>query len=72
MHYEPWMLAAMDQAGCNGITDMHINAVASEILKTGLTQVSREDFNVACYRCGINPDNFTQDDLDALEERLNT
>ena len=72
MRYEPWMLAAMDQAGYNGITDMHINAVASEILKTGLTQVSREDFNVACYRCGINPDNFTQDDLDALEERLNT
>ena len=62
----------MDQAGYNGITDMHINAVASEILKTGLTLVSREDFNVACYRCGINPDNFTQDDLDALEERLNT
>lgn len=59
MHYEPWMLAAMDQSGYNGITDMHINAVASEILKTGLTQVSREDFNVACYRCGINPDNFT-------------
>lgn len=71
MYYEPWMLAAMDQAGYNGITDDHINAVANEILKTGITQVSRRDFESACRRCGVNPDNFTQNDLDALENQLN-
>jgi len=72
MPYEPWMLAALDKAGYNGITDSHIDAVASEILKTGITQVSRQDFESACYRCGVNPDNFTQDDLDELEDRLNS
>lgn len=70
-YIEPWMLAAMDQAGYNGITDDHINVVASEILKKGITQVSRQDFESACRRCGVNPDNFTQDALDALEDRLN-
>lgn len=72
MPYEPWMLAAIDKAGYNGITDNHIDAVASEILKTGITQVSRQDFEAACRRCGVNPDNFAQDDLDALEDRLNS
>ena len=67
MYYEPWMLAAIDQAGHNGITDAHINAVVKEILKTGIAQVSRLDFESACRRCGVNPDNFTQEDLDALE-----
>ena len=71
MFYEPWKLAAIDQAGYNGITDAHIDAVAEEILKTGITQVSREKFNAACYRCDVNPNNFTQDDLNALEDRLN-
>lgn len=72
MPYEPWMLAALDKAGYNGITDNHIDAVANEILKTGITQVSRQDFEAACHRCGVNPDNFSQDDLDALEDRLNS
>lgn len=72
MHYEPWMLATIDQAGYNGITDDHINAVASEILKKGITQVSRQDFESACRRCGVNPDNFMQNNLDVLEDRLNT
>lgn len=71
MCYKPWMLAAIDQAGYNGITDDHINAVASEILKKGITQVSTQDFESACRRCGVNPDTFTQDALDALEDRLN-
>ena len=72
MIHKPWMLAAINQAGYNGITDDHINAVASEILKKGITQVSRQDFESACRRCGVNPDTFTQDALDALEDRLNT
>lgn len=56
----------------NGITDTHIGVVAEEILRTGITQILREDFNAACYCCGANPDNFTLDDLDTLEGRINT
>ena len=71
MPFEPWMLAAIDQAGYNGIRQEHIEAVAEQILRTGLTEVSRQDFDAACHRCGIDADTFTQSDLDRLQERLN-
>ena len=71
MPYEPWMLAAIDHAGYNGIGQAHIEAVADQILSSGITQVSRADFDSACRRCGIDPNNFSQSDLDRLEQRLN-
>ena len=71
MPFEPWMLAAIDQAGYNGIRQEHIEAVAEQILRTGLTEVPRQDFDAACHRCGIDSDTFTQSDLDRLQERLN-
>lgn len=70
MPFEPWMLAAIDQAGYNGIRQEHIKAVAEQILRTGLAEVSRQDFDAACRRCGIDSDTFTQSDLDRLQERL--
>ena len=71
MSFQPWMLAAIDRAGYNGIRQAHIDAVAEEILNMGITEVSRQDFDAACRRCGVNGDNFTQSDLDRLQERLN-
>ena len=44
MSYEPWMLAAIDQAGYNGIRNEHISAVAAELLHTGLTKIDRSTF----------------------------
>ena len=70
MRYEPWMLAAIDQAGLNGIREEHIEAVARELLCAGLTEVSWEDFAAACRHCGVSPERFTQEDLDRLQERL--
>lgn len=71
MLFEPWMLAVMDDAGYNGIRDEHIGTVAEELLRTGKADISREDFEAACDRCGIDPDNFTQADLDELGDMLN-
>lgn len=71
MQYEPWMLAAMDDVGYNGIRDEHIDTVAEELLNTGKTDISREDFEAACERCGIDPNIFTQEDLNELEDVLN-
>ena len=69
--FEPWMLGAIDEAGYNGIREEHRNAVAREILNNGLTEVSRSEFDRACRRCGIDSSNFTQHDLDLLQEMLN-
>lgn len=66
MFYEPWMLAAMDQAGYNGVRNEHIAAVAEELLNIGQTEIDRDTFNLACYRCGIDPAVFTQENLNKL------
>lgn len=71
MGFEPWMLAAMDDAGFNGITDEHIRRVARDIQEIGQAYIDRQTFNRACFAVGVDPENFTQDDLDKLEEVLN-
>lgn len=69
--FNPMELAMIDSAGYNGIREEHIEKVAVSLLSTGLTEIDRETFDRHCYKCGINPNNFTQSDLDALQARLN-
>lgn len=71
MKFEAWMLAAIDRAGYNGIREEHMDAVAEELRHTGRTEIDRQTFNDACRRRGIEPTNFTQADLNRLEEKLN-
>lgn len=69
--FASWRLLMVDQAGYNGIRDQHIEEVAQEILSMGISNVSRDNFELACSRCGVDPENFTQADLDILEILLN-
>lgn len=69
--FEPWQLAAIDDAGYNGIREEHIKKVAESLLSTGLTEIDRSTFEHHCHKCGVDPCNFTQDDLDQLQKKLN-
>jgi hypothetical protein len=69
--FASWRLLMVDQAGYNGIRNQHIEEVAQEILSMGINNVSRDTFKLACSRCGVDPENFTQADLDKLEILLN-
>ena len=69
--FEPWQLAMIDRAGYNGIREEHIEAVAHSLRSTGLTEIDRATFESHCRRCGVNPNNFTQADLDRLVDFLN-
>ena len=69
--FKAWQLAAIDGAGYNGICDEHIERVASSLLFTGETEIDRSTFEYHCHKCGIDPDNFTQEDLERLQENLN-
>lgn len=69
--FKPWHLAIIDHAGYNGIRDEHINCVAKSFFATSLTEIDRSTFDYHCKKCGIDPNNFTQEDLDLLQERLN-
>ena len=69
--FEPWQLAAIDEAGYNGIREEHIQRVADSIKSAGVPNVDRASFERHCRKCFINPDNFTQRDLDYLQYILN-
>jgi len=69
--FDPWMLAMIDEAGYNGLTDAQIEKVADSLSATGLDEINQNTFEQHCYKCGINPNNFSQADLDNLQEKLN-
>ena len=69
--FESWQLAMIDNAGYNDIHDEHIDRVAESLLATGLAGIDRSTFDYHCQKCGVDPNNFTQSDLDRLQERLN-
>ncbi len=71
MPFEAWQLALIDSAGYNGIRSDHIEAVAAEIEKLPQDVIDTADFKRACYRVGVDPNNFDQGDLDALQDYLN-
>lgn len=71
MAFEAWQLALIDSAGYNGIRGEHIEAVARELEKLPQDVIDTGDFRSACYRAGVDPDNFDQNSLADLQERLN-
>ena len=70
--FEPWQLAMIDEAGYNGIRSEHIERVTDSLLLSGLTQVDRNIFEYHCHKCGLDPANFTQADLNQIQEKLSS
>lgn len=68
--FDPWMLAAIDDAGYNGIRDEHLYRVADEIYKTGLSEIDRDTFDCACRRAGVNSDLFDEESFEKLKDKL--
>lgn len=68
--FDPWMLAAIDDAGYNGIRDEHLERVADEIYKTGLSEIDRDTFDHVCRRAGVDSDLFDEDSLERLKNKL--
>lgn len=71
MSYEPWQLAAMEEAGYMDTSIGRVNRVARYLSKSPHGAISLEGFQEACIACGVNSDSFTQGDLDQLQKRLN-
>ena len=71
LRFEPWQLAAIDEAGYNGIRDSHISKICDSLRMFGITEFDQTVFEEHCYRCGIDPANFTQEDLENLQSKLN-
>ena len=69
--YKAHELAAIEAAGYMGINDDILNRVASELRVYGPCEISFELFARACFKCGVDPNCFEQEDLDKLVDLLN-
>ena len=69
--YSAIHLAMIDEAGHNGIRQEHIDRLVSAIVQSGVTHIGNQEFAYFCRKCGIDPNCFTQSDIDWLGHCLN-
>ena len=70
MPYEPWMLAAMEEEGLTDTSEGCISRVAKELNESPEDEIGDGEFRRACLSCHVDPDSFTQEDLDRLQKKL--
>ena len=71
MSQEAWHLAAMEEYGYMDTNDGLINRVAHYLAKSPNDTINTDEFRRACIACNVDPDSFTQSDLDKLQRKLN-
>lgn len=71
MSYKPWMLAAMEEKGYMDTNESLINRVANYLAKSPNDIINTAEFRHACITCNVDPDSFTQSDLNTLQRKLN-
>ena len=69
--FKGWQLAAMEEVGYMDTSDGCINRVAHCLAKSPNDTIDTDEFRRACYACNVDPDSFTQSDLNKLQEKLN-
>lgn len=70
MSYSAWYLAAMEDRGYMDTNDGLINRVAHQLAKSSHDTIDTVEFRRACIACNVNPDSFTQSDLDKLQKKI--
>ena len=71
MPYKAWHLAAMEEYGYTDTNEGLINRVARYLAKRPNVTIDTAEFRSACIACNVDPDSFTQSDLDKLQRKLN-
>lgn len=71
MAYKAWHLAAMEEQGHMTTGTSLINRVARYLANSPNDTIDTAEFRRACYACNVDPDSFTQSDLDKLQHKLN-
>ena len=71
MSFKPWQLAALEEYGYMDTNDGLINRVAYKLSQSPNDSIDTDEFRRACIACNVNPDSFTQSDLNKLQRKLN-
>ena len=69
--FKDWQLAAMEDYGLMDTNTGLINRVTRALAQSPNDSIDTAEFRSACLSCGVDPDSFTQEDLDQLQTKLN-
>ena len=66
MPLTPWDFFVIDQI----TKEQNIDTVARHLARNYSGNIGYDEFCRACQECGIDPDDFDQDDVDAIQRAL--
>ena len=69
MFFEPWMFAAMEEAGYMDTIEGRINRVAKYLSDGSFREYTIEEIREACFACNIDPDEFSEEDIRTIREK---
>ena len=69
--FKDWQLAMMEDYGLMDTNTGLINRVARKLAESPNNTIDTHEFRSTCYACGVDPDSFTQRDLNQLQSKLN-
>ena len=69
--FQAWQLAMLEDYGLMDTNTGLINRVARRLAQSPNDTIDTAQFRAACYQCGVDPDSFTQSDLNQLQRKLN-
>ncbi len=67
---DPGFLGFMESEGCMDTREGLISRVAKILNESPNEVIETEEFRAACHAAGVDPDSFTQADLDRLQQKL--
>ena len=65
-----WQLAALEDYGLTDTNTGLINRVARRLADSPNDTIDTAEFRAACLSSGVDPDSFTQKDLEQLQRKL--
>ena len=68
---EGWQLGMLEDYGLTDTNTGLINRVARQLAESPNSTINTDEFRSACYATGVDPDSFTQSDLNQLQQKLN-
>ena len=68
--FKDWQLAAMEDYGLMDTNTGLINRVARALAQSPNDSIDTAEFRSACYASGVDPDSFTERDLEQLQAKL--
>ena len=70
--FKAWHLGVIEEAGYMDTNTSLINRVAYYLANSPNDTIDTDEFRAACIHCNVDPDSFTQSDLDQLQRKLNS